>query len=339
MSSRSREYSENPQSYSLSHAIDAYLGALRHYAPSLTSASHATTLAHFRDHHLSQQPISELNPLDLAQFIARQYRTSTFSTVYGYISTISNCLAYTRYASPYDEQLDIIHALPLVEEPAATDLYDDFRTLKDYSLTHEETLAVEKFVEFVRSSAHGTRLHVVVELILDTRSQLEPILDIDLGDIDEANERVSIPTSDEHVVGRYGLLAYRDDTISESTTSAITNYTKWDRKGGSESNSPLLKSWDGRVTRSTIHREWRGVRDRAKKSSTIVRNGGVADGTVGDFDEVGNETGVDEFIHSESDHQEHYKRNNVEPTLTIEDVTPSVMRRYAIEEKYPWQTL
>ncbi|QSG13697.1 XerD/XerC family integrase [Halapricum desulfuricans] len=93
-----------------------------------------------------------------------------------------------------------------------------------------------------------------METILETRGCPGPILDLNIADLDIANEEVKIGIPDTHLVAAIGLVDTRTVVVSDQLKQVLKEYIEHHRDSVTEQEPPLFTTSHGRAAPSTIRR-------------------------------------------------------------------------------------
>ncbi|AWB28499.1 hypothetical protein HARCEL1_12705 [Halococcoides cellulosivorans] len=115
---------------------------------------------------------------------------------------------------------------------------------------------VPHVLAFLRQRQFGTRTHLFVEILLDTKGRPEQVRQIDLGDIDYEAQRVVVGVPETHLVSSSGLLTDRVANLSTTTLDALETYTEYERNEPEYScgGDPLFTTHNGRASSGTLRR-------------------------------------------------------------------------------------
>lgn len=252
---------------SFEEASENYLNALSTNAPDSTFFAHQSILRLFvpwcQDESLKKKGLQKDHIAQFADYLYSEIGHS-IATVTGHLSSLSNFLAYLHQSNPDLEKQQIAIAL---HEYSSSELTEVKRRL----ITDCETTTakgVKALLSYLRKREYGTRTHVYVELIQETRSRPKQIRQIDISDLALGESRVSVNIPETHVVSDVGLVTHRIADLSDSTVDAIETYLNYERKEVAENdNKPFFTTSSGRASPSTLRRS---VKRASKSASSYV---------------------------------------------------------------------
>jgi hypothetical protein len=184
-------------------------------------------------------------------------------TAVGYVPPLTNFIAFITQKDP-----EVISIL-LKSSISKTDIADN-TALGDEISQYTSTVspsgipesAICNFVSYLENSCFGTRVHIFVKLLLETYAGPKFIRKLDIEDIEFDSQQVSIGTPATHLVSKYDLVKRVEFPLSETTIDALSEYCDRDRSSDSNDNSaPLLTTYDGRVSSTTLRREVKSKSD------------------------------------------------------------------------------
>ncbi|WP_169732094.1 site-specific integrase [Halostagnicola larsenii] len=188
------------------------------------------------------------------------------STICGWINDLISLQSYIYHKDPTIlkkrllselEGSEILDCREITEDLLKDTLESDF---KEYSER------ISTLVAYLRQYQFGTRVHVYVELILNTCSQPGCVRDLELEDINSDNGTVVISIPETHLVSKAGLVTQRVANISQETSEALEEFLAYERKEPTDiSDSPLLTTSHGRVSESTLRREVKQASESAEE--------------------------------------------------------------------------
>lgn len=241
----------------LSLSIERYHSLLLEEVPDSTFYSHQSSLSKFRD-WLFATGECDMRLTDcfirFSQYLLKNERLSV-PTVHGHLCTLVNLLAFHTNESPDILKCHVVCSL--VNHPDASLQYLGERIVSDVGSNADPVLSskISSLVTNLRQSQFGSRTHLYIELLLDTRSRPEQVRQLDLADIDIKKKQTVIGISETYLVSLVGLLTERVSTLSEDTLNALETYLEYEReKTASDGRRPLLTTHNGRASASTLRR-------------------------------------------------------------------------------------
>lgn len=296
-----REHHANLAEESLAQAMNCYLHDLHQHAPEKLHRSSTRLFTLLLQHHLDPEiPFTDLELRDIADTVADSYEKNGVKSCLFKLRRLSDFLAYVNRSHPLDEELQIIHALPQSDHENSDELYEDLRSHKDYRLPEPEEEHVEEIIEYIRSNQRGNPSHIAIELILDTRSRIQPILDVQHRDFQPEDRCLRIPIPDQFAISKYGLMTHRSCTISQDTCELFSQYLRTCPGPSEQSGGQRLLTATPRGALSAIYRSLRAAETECAIPATAEHDAGVS-------------------------------------TTTEPKVGPAHVRRYALAQRYSWQ--
>ncbi|WP_133412373.1 site-specific integrase [Natrarchaeobaculum sulfurireducens] len=259
---------------SLDDAIESYLDELSGSVPDSTFWSQQTTITRFRE-EVSTLHSSEdcLESHQICTFINQvlENTTAEVSTICGWVNDLISLQAYIHHQDPTIlkkrllselEESEILDGRVITEYLFKDTLGSDIQGYSERVLT---------LVAYLRQYQFGTRVHVYVELILDTCSQPGYVRDLELEDINLDNDTVVISIPETHLVSKAGLVTQRVANISPETSEALEEFIAYERKEPTEiSDNPLLTTSHGRASESTLRREVKQASESAEEYPVVA---------------------------------------------------------------------
>lgn len=242
---------------SLSIAVERYLREISHGAADSTFSSHQSSLSRFRDWVLKTFEFDVLLTDCITQYSRYLLEKEGLSvpTIQGNLCSIVNLLAYHLNEDP--AIVNCYAAISLREHslPSLQSLGN--RIISDFAAEPESESGsrIPNFVTALRHRQFGTRKHVYVELLLDTKSRPEQVRQIDLDDLDIGSGRVVVGIPETHLVSSVGLVTDRISPLSTTTRDALTTYVEFERRDShSGERKPLFTTHEGRASSTTLRR-------------------------------------------------------------------------------------
>lgn len=244
-----------------------YIDALRSTVSESTFRSHQTPLYLFVSwlcNNEYKQPV--VNEEFVAKFTVDIFDAYKTKTLNSYLSALANFLAYYYQDDPKLVKLRILTCIHRIQPS----IFDTILTEIEPVLTPNDADKspslgqVEKLISYLRHCQYASRIHVYVELLLDTRNRPNQVRNIDLRDLDLEKGTVTVGVSDMYVVGKTGLVSERLVVLSERSLDALESYIEYERIDPSSNNQyPLLTTDYGRVSSGTIRRSLRQASEAA----------------------------------------------------------------------------
>ncbi|RLM96982.1 site-specific integrase [Haloarcula sp. Atlit-7R] len=239
-------------------SLRTYLDCIAGKVPDSTFYSHKSVLSEFCiwiDRHQIELATA---PENIAvQFLGSYLLNSNYSqsTVRGHVSTISNFLAYQYRRDPQLLKIKIASALREHPDSSLQDVGDSIIGDTETEPNSRLSSQIHDFITTLRQHQFGTRTHVYVEILLDTKSRPEQVRQLDFSDLNIDNGQILVGISETYVVRSVGLLTKRVCPLSATTLEALNIYLEYEREGSiSDQRSPLLTTYDGRPSSSTLRR-------------------------------------------------------------------------------------
>ncbi|WP_152031260.1 site-specific integrase [Natrarchaeobaculum aegyptiacum] len=254
---------------SLDSAAESYLSELSSSAPDSTFWSHQTVITKLRE-WIPEPSSSEawLESHQLCRFVEylAENTAQDITTICGHMNSLINFQSFIHQEDP-----NILKAI-LLSEIKSSDVID-------YSEIDEHILGIStgadiqslsdrisSLVTYLRERQFGTRVHVYVELILDTCSQAGCVRNLELENANSDNGTIVISIPETHLVSKAGLVTQRVANISPETSEALEEFIAYERKKPTEiSDNPLLTTSHGRASESTLRREVKQASERAEE--------------------------------------------------------------------------
>lgn len=238
--------------------FNEFLSELEHSAPRTTYQTHrclVDSLAQFFPE--SDRNAREISPDDVATFVRSEWDDFHQATINGKLSSLGNILGYLWHEDPAVCKRKVVVALDdqLNEE-------SDW-TIPTQALTGSERILVEILRDWLRQYQYATRLHTVVELMLDTRARPSVVHRIDRGDIDQQEGVVTVSFPETHALGQYRILETRSVELSPVPHDVLKTYHRYNRQtpAAGDKNALFTTSF-GRVSRSTLSRDCRTASEK-----------------------------------------------------------------------------
>ena len=238
--------------------IDQYLRTLSKSASDSIFYSQKTHLIEFRewysDHDNEQEASESVLATQFIQWLCTSPTYST-STTRDYLNSIANFLAFRYQRDPEIVKLELTKTLGQTESTETEDLTDRIAGELKQQCDEQFTSKIESFLSFLRNRRFGTRTHVYVELILDTKGRPGEVRQLDLKDLDTEHNQLTIGTPDTHVVGAIGLVSDRRIALDSETVAAAEVYLEHERTNVvAGDSSPLFTTSQGQASSSTLCR-------------------------------------------------------------------------------------
>lgn len=249
-------------------SLQTYLDCIAGNVSVNTYQSHKSQLSTFYDWFTAKTQ-EVLCPFDCAvhflQFVASKSDLSQ-TTIKGYVSTLSNFFAYHDRRDPkilMNELGLILQNTSHVKLQAVGEcVVIDIESIGGQALKTR----IPHFISGLRRRDFGTRLHVYVELLLDTMGRPEQVRKVDIADLVLSDGKVAVGIPETHVVSLSGLVTERVASLSDTTVDAIETYLEYERCGPpSDQREALLTTHKGRASPSTLRRS---VRQTSRMTSS-----------------------------------------------------------------------
>jgi site-specific recombinase XerD len=247
------------QARSLEGAVDRFCSELTDSVSDPTVSSYRTTLSSFIEWYSENSEPRSLPTADHAYLFIRHaviQLEKSIDTASGYASSLSNFLAYIRSRSPRATKIEVVANLITSDSPRLQALAQNLSTIVARSTSTKTALsrAVNCLLMYLRQCLFGSRVHVYSELLIESKSCVEQLVQIDCADINLQQGTVTVDVSQDYVVGSAGLVSKYTASISELTCEALKMYLEHEREPVSGNNEPLFTSRNGRMSVSTLRR-------------------------------------------------------------------------------------
>lgn len=247
----------------LEEAAETYLDALSTNAPDTTFYGHQTILNIFipwcRDEALKKADLETSHLARFADYLFSEVGHST-ATISGHFSSLSNFFSYLYQSDP-----DLLRhriAIALHEYPSRR--FKEVRTELTTDCESTTSDGVDALLSYLRTRQFGTRTHVFVELVWDTKSRPKQVRQIDISALDLDGGIVLVGIPETHIVSDVSLVTHRTADLSSSTVEAIETYLDYERNEVAQNDcSPLFTTSNGRASPSTFRRSVKRANDLA----------------------------------------------------------------------------
>lgn len=255
-----RSHRDTPvNSKSLEDAVDRFCSELTDSVSDSTVYSYRATLSSFIEWYSEN---SEPRPLPTADhaclFIRKAVIQSekSIDTASGYASSLSNFIAYIRSRSPRATKIEVVANLITSDSLRLQALAQNLSTIVARSTSTKTALsrAVNCLLMYLRQCRFGSRVHVYSELLIESKSCVEQLAQIDCADINLQQGTITVDVSQDYVVSSAELVSQYTASISELTCEALKTYLEHERESVTGNTEPLFTSQNGRVSVSTLRR-------------------------------------------------------------------------------------
>lgn len=252
-------------------SLDTYLDCIAGTVPDTTVHSHRSQLLSFHDWVTSGPVDQDTNPEDIVvSFLQSRFPDSETSqaTIRGHISTIANFFAYHYERDPAIVTMKLASALRECPDADLVAIGDRISHDSSSKSNSRFQVLIPDLVTALRRRQFGTRTHVYVELLIDTRSRPKQVRQINLSDLDIETGHVRVGIPETHLVSSTGLLTERVVSLSATTLDALETYIEYEREKPDVSDRPpLLTTYSGQVSPSTVRRSVKQMCDARSQES------------------------------------------------------------------------
>ncbi|WP_323173198.1 hypothetical protein [Natrialba sp. PRR66] len=254
---------------SLDSAAESYLSELSSSVPDSTFWSHQTAVIKLGE-WVPESSFSEvwLEGHQLCRFIEDLTKNTTqdITTICGYINSLINLQSFIHQEDPTILKARLLSRMRSSDVIGDSEIDKRIHGISTGADIQNISDRISSLVTYLRERQFGTRVHVYVELILDTCSQPGCVRDLELEDINSDNNTVVISIPETHLVSKAGLVTQRVTNISPETSEALEEFIAYERKEPTEiSDSPLLTTSHGRASESTLRREVKQATESAEE--------------------------------------------------------------------------
>lgn len=243
---------------------DWYLRQLEYYAPKETYQTHRCLVRSLTNYFDADDiDIAKISADDVATFIRSEWDDIADATVEGKVSSLGSILGYLWGDAPAVARRKVAVALN-------DKLSDDSEwTVPTKTLTEDERILVEALRDWLRQHRYGSRLHAVVELILNTHARPSVVRTVDWDHVDDENRLVTVNLPNTHAVRKYDISMRRRVNLSPQTQKALKTYDRYYRATPADGDeNAVFTSPFGRVSCSTLSRNCREASKQMNDSIT-----------------------------------------------------------------------
>jgi len=241
-----------------------FLPELKRSAPEATYQTHwciVESLTQFIAE--SNRNVGYLSAEDVAEFIRNDWNDLHQATVKGKVSSLGNILGYLWHDDP-----------AVCKRQVAVALNEQLGEESDWNipmqtLTESERICVELLRDWLDQHQYGSRLHAVVELMIDTHARPSIVRQVNNEDLNlqEATLEISLPST--HALSQNEIRKTRTVELSPYPHDVLCTYWNHYRQTPTAGDQDaLFTTTFGRVSCSTLSRDCRTASEKAYNSIT-----------------------------------------------------------------------